>query len=148
MRMERLETNTAREVICQQVIANFSAWFGAQAVDPNHVCNIVNYPLFVAYQEDDQLVGFLSLRERSVLAAEIYLLCVLQACHFQGIGATLIAEAERYAKQQQKKFIQVNTISEVLPILEIEMARKFYGKFGYQMNEVEGSRLVLVKTIQ
>jgi GNAT superfamily N-acetyltransferase len=148
MRIERLEHVAEKQKICQSILDDLPDWFGVETTNQSYVRTIVDYPMFVAYLDNRQPVGFLSLRERTLLSSEIYLLGVLQAYHHQGIGTALIQTAENEALKSNKRFLQVNTIPEMIPNLEIDLARKFYGRYGYVMKEIEGERLVLVKTLE
>ena len=148
MRIERLEQVEEKQKICQRILGDLPDWFGVKTTNQGYVRTIVDYSMFVAYLDGPLPVGFLSLRDRTLLSSEIYLLGVLQAYHHQGIGTALIQAAEKEALQNNKRFLQVHTIPEMMPNLEIDLARKFYGRYGYVMKEVEGTRLVLVKTLE
>ncbi|MBO1298716.1 MULTISPECIES: GNAT family N-acetyltransferase [unclassified Enterococcus] len=110
MRIYLVEEVVEKKKIVQEILADLPEWFGLPDSTQEYVENCQNYPLW-ALQENNESIGFISLKETSKATGEVYCMGVKKAYHHQGIGKRLLQELQSYASEHYK-FLQVKTVAE------------------------------------
>lgn len=116
---------------CERILRALPGWFGLEAAIQNYVAATPILPTFLA-KVDDEIVGFLSLKQHNPYSAEIYVMGVLPAFHHGGIGRALVENAERYAKGQHIEYIQVKTLGPSDGDPNYAKTRAFYSAVGFR----------------
>lgn len=117
--------------LCQPIIEDLPDWFGIPLVNQKYTREIDQLPTFVAFFHGTP-VGFLTLKEHTQSAAEIYVMGVRRAEHRKGIGRLLIQACQRYLVNRQVEFLQVKTLSNSQPDENFARTRDFYQAMGFQ----------------
>lgn len=98
-----------KKTISKKVLDDLPEWFGIPEYTQNYIIESSLLPFFAAYV-DGEPVGFISLKETSPEAAEIYCMGVMKKYHRKHIGKQLFKKLEEYAKEKGYKLIQVKTV--------------------------------------
>ena len=106
-------------------------WFGIEEATLNYIEQTDILPTFVAYR-DGTPVGFVTLRQHSAYAAEIYVMGVVPAEHRRGVGRALLAAAEEHLQAAGVCFLQVKTLSPAHPDATYARTREFYFAVGFR----------------
>ncbi|MEL6460344.1 MAG: GNAT family N-acetyltransferase [Cyanobacteria bacterium J06636_27] len=117
--------------VCEKIIRSLPEWFGIETAIIQYVKDIEQLPTFIA-MEDNQTIGFLTIKKHNQFAAEIYVMGVLSQFHRNGIGSSLIEEAETFLKQNNVEYLQVKTLGESHPDKYYALTRNFYLKMGFK----------------
>lgn len=121
--------------ICNQILRSLPDWFGIETAIADYVNESKKLPMLIAIKEDTA-VGFLSLKKHSEHCSEILVMGVLPNFHGQGLGSTLLVEAERLLAQQGVEFLQVKTLGESNECSFYKKTRLFYRSHGFREIEV------------
>lgn len=119
--------------IAMKILHNLPDWFGLPESTANYINESQTMP-FWAYYEENEALGFVSLKETSKYTAEIYVMGVLKKNHGQGIGKKLFKEFYHYAKIKGYEFLQVKTVDEG-HYEEYDKTRLFYEAIGFKKLE-------------
>jgi ribosomal protein S18 acetylase RimI-like enzyme len=140
--------------LCKPVLCMLPDWFGNNEANQQYFVSIEQLPTFLA-QDEEQVVGFLSIKQHYSKTAELYIMAVLPEYHRCGIGRGLLAVAETYLQNQGVMYLQVKTLSESNPDPNYANTRAFYFAMGFSPLEEFKSlwndanpALLLVKTLQ
>lgn len=125
------EPMLAKERICEQIMRSLPQWFGIETAIVQYVKDIEQLPTFIAV-EDNQTIGFLTIKIHNQFAAEIYVMGVLPQFHRNGIGSSLINKAEKFLKQDNVEYLQVKTLGESHPDKYYALTRNFYLQMGFK----------------
>jgi len=121
----------AQSKACEPILRALPQWFGIEAANVQYLKEIEELPTFLA-EVDGRVLGFLTLRQHSEYAAEIHIVGVRPEAHRQGIGRTLLAEAEKYLRQRGVEYLQVKTLSPAHPDEGYARTRAFYQAMGFR----------------
>lgn len=129
-----LENNAkTKQIIVYEVLKDLPEWFGLEEAIKEYVKNSSKYLLWAA-KENNEILGFISLKETAQKVAEIYCMGVKKESHKQGIGTQLFASFEKYAKLNYA-YIQVKTV-EYGHYKEYDQTINFYKSVGFTEFEV------------
>jgi ribosomal protein S18 acetylase RimI-like enzyme len=138
---------------CEKILRNLPEWFGIEEAINNYAHEINSLPTLIV-KENDETIGFLSIKQHFPASAEIYVMALKQEYHRKGIGEKLLRTTFRYLKQHGVSFLQVKTLSPSRECKEYEKTRKFYLKLGFlpleEFKELWGKEnpcLLLVKSL-
>jgi ribosomal protein S18 acetylase RimI-like enzyme len=120
---------------CERILRTLPEWFGIEESLNEYVADTQRFPTFVA-KESEQVVGFITARQRFESAWEIHCLAVERAKRGTGVGRLLVKGLEEWLHTKQAKYVQVETIAENHPSAEYAETRAFYNKMGYEPLEV------------
>ena len=115
-----------------EVLNDLPEWFGLPESTKEYIERCQEYPMWIAKRNED-LVGFISLKETSMYTAEIYCMGVKKAYHNQGIGNKLINAFEDFCLNKFH-FIQVKTVEEG-HYASYDKTVAFYEKSGFKKLE-------------
>ena len=103
---------------------------------------------------DDQIVGFISLKQHNRFVAEAYVLGVRRDWHRRGIGGRLIEYATEKLRAQGLSYLTVKTVAPDRPNKEYVGTRHFYEALGFLPVEVfptlwgpENPCLLMIKSL-
>ncbi|MFZ6026211.1 MAG: GNAT family N-acetyltransferase [Chloroflexota bacterium] len=138
---------------CTPILCALPEWFGIEAATRHYIEAIGNLPTLLA-EVDGQPVGFLSLKQHGLHAAEIYVMGVRPDMHRRGIGRALLMQAEAYLRQQGVEYLQVKTLSAAHADPGYAKTRAYYLAMGFRPLEElpglwgpENPCLMLVKSL-
>ena len=139
----------ARSRICEHVLRDLPEWFGIDTATAAYIRDVAELPTFAVSD-----VGFVSLKQHTPRAAEIYVMGVRRHEHRRGIGTALVAAAETYLRVRGFEYLQVKTLGPSRPNDEYAATRAFYETCGFvPLEEIHGlwdednPCLVLVKRL-
>jgi GNAT superfamily N-acetyltransferase len=123
-----------RSRLCESILRQRPEWFGIASAVAEYVNNVAELPTFAV--GDD---AFLSLKQHSAYAAEIYVMGVRPERHRQGLGRALVAAAEQYLQGLGVEYLQVKTLGSSHPSRGYAATRRFYDALGFRpLEEIHG----------
>jgi coenzyme F420-0:L-glutamate ligase/coenzyme F420-1:gamma-L-glutamate ligase len=139
-----------RSRLADAVLHDLPEWFGIEEVTRQYVEDAATLPTFAV--EPD--LGFLSLKQHTPRAAEVYVMAVRREQHRRGIGRALVRAAERWCRAQGIRYLQVKTLGPSRPDSGYDATRAFYEAVGFvALEELHGlwshdnPALILVKDV-
>jgi coenzyme F420-0:L-glutamate ligase / coenzyme F420-1:gamma-L-glutamate ligase len=139
-----------RSRFAEAVLRDLPEWFGIEEATRQYVEDAATLPTF-AIEPD---LGFLSLKQHTPRAAEVYVMAVRREQHRRGIGRALIRAAERWCRVQGIRYLQVKTLGPSRPDSGYDATRAFYEAVGFvALEELHGlwshdnPALILVKDV-
>jgi ribosomal protein S18 acetylase RimI-like enzyme len=123
--------------VVEPILRALPQWFGIERATRMYIRDAGDLPTFLAVdgERDDLPVGFLTLKQHSDHAAEIYVMGVLPDYHRQGVGRALTEFAERHLRARGVTFLQVKTLSDKHPDESYRKTRAFYRAMGFCLLE-------------
>jgi ribosomal protein S18 acetylase RimI-like enzyme len=148
-----LEVFSDKKKICQGVLDDLPDWFGIPESVDAYVRTVEDLSMF-GFALDDQIVGFISLKEHNKFVAEAYVLGVKRDWHRRGIGRRLFEHAAVKLQAQGFSYLTVKTVASDRPNKEYAGTRRFYEALGFLPVEVfptlwgpENSCLLMIKPL-
>jgi GNAT superfamily N-acetyltransferase len=117
--------------VCRRVLAELPTWFGIPASVEDYVAKAEVQPSVVATLDGVE-VGILTLVIHTPYAAEVYVMGVLPEHHRQGVGRTMLAQAEKWMRERDIEYLQVKTLSPRNPDPRYADTRAFYLASGFR----------------
>jgi len=117
--------------LCEPILRALPAWFGIEDAIVHYVAEIDRLPTLLAYA-GERVIGFVSLKQHNVSAAEIYVMGVLPEAHRQGVGRALIARAQVWLREGGVEYVQVKTLGPSHPDEGYAKTRNFYAAMGFK----------------
>ncbi len=115
--------------ITNAILNELPDWFGIESAIKDYVEQVKQYPMIV--WEDNEVLGFVSIRETSAYAIDIYVMGILEKAHRKGIGRKLIAEVKTYGIQQGYRYLTVKTLDPLRESEAYKRTRLFYESVGF-----------------
>jgi GNAT superfamily N-acetyltransferase len=115
---------------CEAVMRSLPKWFGIEEAIIHYRDSAETMETYVA-EETGEVVGFITLNQRSPATAEIHCMALRSEFHGRGIGRALVEHAERYAAGRGCEFLEVKTLGPSRPNAEYERTRGFYQHMGF-----------------
>ncbi len=116
---------------CEAILRSLPDWFGLEDAIAEYARDIRSLKTFGAWQ-DEELVGFITLKQHFEHAAEVRVMAVPAALHRHGIGRTLLTHAERWLRERGTRWTQVKTLGPSRVDEPYERTRAFYRSSGYE----------------
>lgn len=133
--LEEIVDKDEKTNVSLKVMHNLPKWFNPpEDIDKKSIIHR-EYPFFVAYNNQNP-IGFLTLKIHNEFTAEIYNMGTLEEYHRQGIGKSLIEMAEKYCFDDGFKYLTVKTLDDSAIYEPYERTRNFYRKVGFVPLEV------------
>jgi GNAT superfamily N-acetyltransferase len=124
--------------VCEPIIRSLPDWFGIEEPIVQYAIDIDHLPTFTATVED-QVIGFLTIKQHNPYAAEVYVMGVLINWHRQGVGRALLALAQDWLRQEKVEYLQVKTLAPSHPDEDYARTRAFYLAVGFRpLEELTG----------
>lgn len=120
-----------QSVACEPILRALPDWFGIEEAIVHYVKEIEQLPTFTA-QVEGRAVGFLSIKQHYLYAAEMYVMGVLPAYHRAGMGRALVRSAEEYLRAKGVAYLQVKTLGPSHPDRFYARTRAFYEAMGFR----------------
>ena len=150
-RVVEIEEPAERSRIAEAVLRDLPGWFGIEEATRDYVQGAATLPTFAV--EPD--VGFLSVKQQTPAAAELYVMGVRPGHHRQGIGRALVAAAESWCRARGIRYLHVKTLGPSRPDEGYAATRAFYEALGFvAIEELHGlcdegnPTLILVKDVR
>ena len=150
-RVVEIESPAERSRIAESVLRDLRDWFGIEEATREYIENAATLPTFAV--EPD--AGFLSVKQHTPAAAEVYVMGVRRAHHRQGVGRALVEAAESWCRARGIRFLQVKTLGPSRPDEGYDATRRFYEAAGFVALEelhglwdAENPTLILVKDVR
>lgn len=125
-----IEDKCQKEEIAREILSKLPDWFGLPESTAEYVKCSRDMP-FWADIENEQVRGFITLRETSHYTAEIYVMGVLKEFHRNKIGNKLFKTCYNYTKEQGYLYMQVKTVKEGC-YNEYDRTIAFYKSLGFK----------------
>jgi GNAT superfamily N-acetyltransferase len=126
MTVAEVEDPAERSRICQAILGDLPDWFGFEEVNAAYVRDVAELPTFAA--GDD---GFVSVKQHTTRAAEVYVMGVRRERHGQGLGTALLEAAEGFLRAGGVEYLQVKTLGPSYPDEGYARTRAFYEARGF-----------------
>ncbi|MGF1607812.1 MAG: GNAT family N-acetyltransferase [Kiloniellales bacterium] len=133
--IEVVEHAADKRFICRDILDDLPEWFGIAEAKDAFVEAVAALPM-LACRRDGQVVGFLSIKQHTASAAEVYVIGVKRRWHRRGCGRGLLVECERWALDRDIALLTVKTLAPANPDPNYAATRKFYEAFGFLPIEV------------
>jgi ribosomal protein S18 acetylase RimI-like enzyme len=116
---------------CEPIMRALPDWFGIEEVIVRYINEVEHLPTFIVCQ-DEQVIGFLSVKQHNPYSAEIHVLAILPKMDRQGLGRQLLDRAESYLRAQNIEFLHLKTLIDSDPDLNYAKTRAFYLAVGFR----------------
>lgn len=153
MTVRFITDKTEKKNISSMILHSLPAWFGIPSATASYIEQSAEMP-FIAAFNGDNATGFLTIKETSPNAAEIYVMGVLPQYHRKGTGKALMDSCTAYCKDKGYALLHVKTLDSSHPDEGYEKTRLFYTAMGFlpleTMKELWGEDnpcLVMVKPL-
>lgn len=144
---------TNKGAVCLDILRALPEWFGLPPAVANYASAVEKLPMF-GFRIDGEIVGFLSLKFHTPVAAEAYVLGVKKPWQRQGVGKKLFTAAERNCHDAGIRFLTIKTLAASHPDPYYAKTRAFYEAIGFQPLEIfptlwnaENPCLLMVKVL-
>lgn len=121
--------------LTEPILRALPDWFGIEEATRHYVAYTQDNPTYIAY-DGAAAVGFLSPKQHSPYAAEIYVMAVLPAYHRHGVGRALVQTLEADLRTRGVEYMQVKTLADTDPDEGYQRTRAFYRAVGFRDLEV------------
>lgn len=119
-----------KEQICESVLRDLPEWFGIEEATKHYIQEVKKYP-FIAIYENQEAIGFYSLREENKDTLDMYVLGIKKQYHGKGFGTALQEYVFKWAKQRGYTYVMVLTLSKSHKDIGYSLTRDFYHKLGF-----------------
>ncbi len=120
-----------RGTICREVIESLPDWFGIPASNEQFVAAAKDLPMLACFAPNGDVLGFVSMKARTTIATELYVLGVKRKWHRRGVGRSLIEAAAEFAALQGARFLTVKTLAPSSSDPNYAITRRFYEAMGF-----------------
>jgi GNAT superfamily N-acetyltransferase len=129
----RIEAN--RGAVCLDILKALPEWFGLPEAIADYARAVEELPMF-GFSVSGEIVGFLSLKSHTPVAAEAYVLGVKKPWQRRGAGKRLFEAAETSCRETGMKFLTVKTLAASHPDPFYARTRAFYEAIGFLPLEI------------
>ena len=111
---------------CEPILRSLPEWFGIEPAIVQYSRDIDALPTFLALDQDDQPIGFMSVKQHFSEAAELHVLAVRPEHHHRGVGRALLQRVEAWLVEQGVRILQVKTLAPSAQCEHYDRTRRFY----------------------
>lgn len=134
MVIEQIDNCGRKEEIARRVLEALPDWFGLKESREAYIQESKTQYFFAA-MDQNEIVGFLCLKETGKATLEISVMGVFKEYHRRGIGTALFMRAQTFAKEKEYRFLQVKTV-QMGRYREYDATNRFYLSLGFQEFEI------------
>lgn len=121
--------------ITKEIMHALPEWFSPPEDIENKSRIHRSFPFFAAY-DNDEVLGFITLKKHNEYTAEIYKIGVLKPYHGKSYGSQLMHKALDYCRIHNIQYLTVKTLDESADYEPYNKTRDFYQKNGFIPLEV------------
>ena len=136
------------------VLRKLPEWFGNEKNLLVYINTVCKYPLWAAF-DNNNCIGFISLKIHYNRTGDIYVCGVDPKYHGKGIGTLLYEILEKYCIEKKCEYIIVKTLSETVQYKPYLKTKEFYGKMGFkelvtltEMWDEDNPCLIMIKNLK
>ena len=129
-----IETADEKRRIAREILESLTDWFEVEESREKYIAESAGQPFWASVDEDN-IEGFLCLRETGKETMELAVMGVLRECHRKGTGRRLFEAAKEYAVRKGYEFIQVKTVRSGV-YEDYDITNAFYKSLGFKELEV------------
>lgn len=133
MVVEIIDSNE-KQAIARKVLEALTEWFEVEESREGYIKDCADWT-FLAAKEDDNIIGFLCLKETGNATVELAVMGVMKEYHRNGAGRELVEKAKEVARAKGYEFMQVKTVK--MGVYEdYDRTNLFYISCGFKELEV------------
>ena len=133
MVVEIIDSNE-KQAIARKVLEALTEWFEVEESREGYIKDCADWT-FLAAKEDDNIIGFLCLKETGDATVELAVMGVMKEYHRNGEGRELVEKAKEVARAKGYEFMQVKTVK--MGVYEdYDRTNLFYISCGFKELEV------------
>ena len=133
MVVEIIDSNE-KQAIARNVLEALTEWFEVEESREGYIKDCADWT-FLAAKEDDNIMGFLCLKETGNATVELAVMGVMKEYHRNGAGRELVEKAKEVARAKGYEFMQVKTVK--MGVYEdYDRTNLFYISCGFKELEV------------
>ena len=121
-----------KQRICKSILTQLPDWFGNKEAIGSYINGVVESIFLTVNDEQDIVKGFISLRQTSPVAAEIYVMAVSPDYHGHGAGRLLMKSVQKLLWDKGIKYLIVKTLSSKSDDKFYAGTRSFYISIGFE----------------
>lgn len=121
---------------CEAILRELPEWFGIESAIVEYVRAIEALPTFLALDERNHAIGFMSVKRHFPQSADLYVLGVCKEHHRAGVGRALLQCVEHWLRAEGVRFLQVKTLAATANYEPYDRTRRFYESMGFTPLEV------------
>lgn len=129
-----IEGADEKRKIAREILEALTDWFEVEESREQYIADSAGQPFWASVDEDN-IEGFLCLKETGKETMELAVMGVLKECHRKGTGRSLFAAAKDYAVRKGYEFIQVKTVRAGI-YEDYDVTNEFYKRLGFKELEV------------
>lgn len=153
MKIKKISSTEEKIEVCKSIVNSLSDWFDEKGRS-EYVSGVGETSVWASY-DDNQLVGFISIKKNNEFTSEIYVFGVLKEYQGKGIGSELLDVVCYDLAEAKIKLLAVKTLDSSAEYEPYDRTRNFYLKKGFIPVDVykniwneENPCLLMVKTIK
>lgn len=136
MIVKQLTDRAVRQETARKILEALPDWFVIKAAREEYIKNSAEELCFAAYDDKEEPIGFLCLKETGKDTVKLSVMGVLSEYHRMGIGRALFESAKEFlAERKQYSFLQVKTVR-MGEYEEYDVTNRFYQSLGFKEFEV------------
>lgn len=130
--MEILEVtdNKEKSAICRSIISKLKEWFALPIQNEIYAENVQKYD-FLKICLQDQVIGFISLKQNSEIVSELYVLGILKEYQGKGYGTRALEYVFEHLRNKNIQYLEVKTLADSKESVDYDRTRQFYTKLGF-----------------
>lgn len=136
MIVRQLTDCAAIQKAVRKILESLPDWFGIEEAREEYIKNSAYGFCFAAWDDNENPIGFLCLKETGKDTVELSVMGVLSEYHRNGVGRALFMSAKEFLlKQNRYSFLQVKTV-QFGRYEEYDRTNRFYQSLGFKEFEV------------
>lgn len=133
MVVEVIDSNE-KQAIARKVLEALTEWFEVEESREGYIKDCADWT-FLAAKEENNIMGFLCLKETGDATVELAVMGVMKEYHRNGAGRELVEKAKEVARAKGYEFMQVKTVK--MGVYEdYDRTNLFYISCGFKELEV------------
>ena len=120
-----------KATVCAPILRSLPAWFGIEEAFIQYSAEIDHLPTWIAC-ETQRCIGFISIKQHTPYAAEVYVMGLLPETHRRGIGRALIKQVQEWLKNHGVEYLQVKSLGPSDSDENYGKTRAFYAAMGFR----------------